>query len=79
MTDKYITAHPLPVPTQLIATRDELRSWRAQFRWTQQHAARVLGVGYQTYRGYENGSPMPRWIALLCEFVRRHGPMDTGQ
>lgn len=68
-----------PGPAKLIATRDELRAWRKSFRWTQRDAARILRVGYQTYRGYENGGTIPPHIALLCEFIRRHGPIEVGE
>jgi DNA-binding transcriptional regulator YiaG len=68
---------PLPDTAKPIITSDELRAWRKLFRWTQRDAARALMIGYGTYRGYERGATIPPHIALLCEFIRRHGPIEV--
>lgn len=38
---------------------DRLRAERARFGWNQQEAAKVGGIAYSTYQGYERGDRYP--------------------
>lgn len=61
-------------------SRADLVAWRNRLGLSQSGAARALGLPVATYQGIEQGrryaDGLPGWLALLCRYVERYGPLD---
>lgn len=51
-------------------TSEELKSWRKRLGFTsQERAAEAIGCSLRSVCNYENGTPIPKYIALACAAV----------
>lgn len=53
-------------------TSEELKSWRKRLGFTsQERAAEAIGCSLRSVCNYENGTPIPKYIALACAAVEK--------
>lgn len=56
----------------LVATPDAFVAWRKALGWTQDEAARQIGLTRKSIQRYEWGeAPIPRYVQLACWALRR--------
>lgn len=46
---------------------EELRAWREAFGLSRQQLAETIRVPVRTLEGYENGRPIPEYMAILLD------------
>jgi len=53
-------------------TRERLRKWRNQRKWSQTKAAEWAGTSFESWKSYENGRrPVPRWLPKMLTMQKQ--------
>lgn len=59
-------------------TADQFKQWRERLGFTRIEAAAALGMGRNQPQRYEDGQPIPRYVALACAAIA-HGLPPIGE